>query len=108
MARAEAFSGAAANVMLVGTRLDLNDALRQGLSVWLLQNRQEHLVAHETGQRTPVDVEEACGRTRWTFAKDLPPERVVLGIGGHVIRDDIEHDAHAVDPQVSASRRQAA
>ena len=37
--------------------------------------------------------------TRWTFTKDLAPERVALGIGGHVIRDDVEHDAHVVDAQ---------
>ena len=85
--------------MLLRARLDLNHALHQGLSVWLLQDRQEHPVAYETGQRAPVDVEEVCRGTRWTLTKDLAPERVALGIGGHVIRHDVEHHAHVVDAQ---------
>ncbi len=89
----------AANVMPMSAGFDLNHALHQGLSIGFLQNRQEHPVAHETGQRTPVDVEEARRGTRWSITKDLSPERVALGIGSHVVGDDIEDDAHLVGAQ---------
>jgi hypothetical protein len=90
---------AASNVEASFITCKLDSAVHERLSVGLFQNGQQHFVANESGQRTPVDVEEPGCRARRAFPQHLAPECVVHRIRRHVIRDDIEHDAEPVNPQ---------
>src|SRR6476646_6525560 len=76
--------------------------LQQRLAVRLLENRQHHLVANQSAQGLPIDVEVARRHARRTIGEHLPPEQVVNGIGRHVIRNDIEDGTDGMGTQAVA------
>src|SRR4029450_3632797 len=57
------------NQQLAARSLQGDLSLQQSLSVGFLQDRKDHLVANQTGQRMPVHVEISSGRAGGSVTK---------------------------------------
>ncbi len=71
-------------------------AFFQDLTVMVAQDRQKHFAAQLWAQRIPVDVEIVRVGRRWSMFQHIQPPGIVTAQHTHVVRYDIQHEAHAV------------
>ncbi len=83
------------HMVVVAQHVTVDAQLVEDLAQRPAEDRQQHL----TVLRLPVDVEPACVRRFRALAQHLPQGAVVARCHGHVVRDDVHHQAEPVLPR---------
>ncbi len=76
---------------------------RDGIGELLPENRDEHASLEPARGRVPVDVEPARIARCGAVGEEIVPEGIVRA-HAHVVRHDVEHEAHVVRAQIGDQR----